>query len=605
MEKNAWLGVVCAFTSTVTFGSTYVPLKWFDKADGIFFQWLMSAGQLMVGCLVAVTSPPTPLHPLAMLKLFDCFFIMNGVGMSIGYLLWNTITCICGWAVSRFGLFGNPQQFVQSDFLNILGVVGVCLGGAIYAPIKHVPPKVRPAPWTVKIAEEEQSHHVPTSRRILCLLLTIFVGFLYGNFLTPINYIIAREEGAPPDVRCYFQSYCMGSFITSTLIFAVYASFKKNRPLVNAELCLPSMAAGLLYGIAVITFFMANQHLDQVIAYPILSKAPGIVVSLWGIFLFKEIQQMIRFERRILQNVMPFRPASFTPSSHLLAQGTTFGGQTGARRSLSGLDVNTALELSPDRVYDAELSRRLAGRPAFYDDSLGIIFDGNSAFFLSDRLPLDGRDRSAGRQLGRERSLDRLGRERSLDRLERERLDRERLDRERLERDRLGRDSRGLGRDGRELGRGLTQFERETQQLGQETTYLVLSRELLRGLRLTPRQLATLNLTATEAQALAAPQFALTGEQVAALRLSPAQLFGLRLQPAQIEDIRPYLTQQQLDGLYSLQRQYGGELLREQGLLQGNLQGLQLQGRTRASLSDVNTALEPTIRSAYVIDATR
>uniref|UniRef100_A0A1I7UTV1 EamA domain-containing protein n=1 Tax=Caenorhabditis tropicalis TaxID=1561998 RepID=A0A1I7UTV1_9PELO len=53
---------------------------------------------------------------------------------------------------------------------------------------------------------------------------------------------------------------------------------------------MPSIVSGILYGIAVTTFFMANQHLDQVIAYPILSKAPGIIVSLWAIFLFKEIQ---------------------------------------------------------------------------------------------------------------------------------------------------------------------------------------------------------------------------------------------------------------------------------------------------------------------------
>lgn len=72
----------------------------------------------------------------------------------------------------------------------------------------------------------------------------------------------------------------------------------------NAELSMPSLVSGVLYGIAVTTFFMANQHLDQVIssiiqsssltiqviAYPILSKAPGIIVSLWAIFLFKEIQ---------------------------------------------------------------------------------------------------------------------------------------------------------------------------------------------------------------------------------------------------------------------------------------------------------------------------
>ena len=34
-------------------------------------------------------------------------FIMEGLGMAVGGLLWNTVTCIMGWAVSRFGLFGR------------------------------------------------------------------------------------------------------------------------------------------------------------------------------------------------------------------------------------------------------------------------------------------------------------------------------------------------------------------------------------------------------------------------------------------------------------------------------------------------------------------
>lgn len=298
MEKDTSLGIVCAVVSAITFGSTYVPLKWFHKGDGLYFQWVQSLGQLLVGVAVALTTTPAPIHPIAMLSgMFYSIgnsltvFIMDGIGLAIGYLLWNTVTCVVGWAVTRFGLFANPQQSPKSDWLNILGVVTVCVGGAIYAPIKHIPSKVRPAPWMDEDYKTEfVVKEVPMTRRIVCLFLTIFVGFLYGNFLTPINYIIANEPGSHQDVRAYILSYCLGSFVTSTVIFFLYACVKKNTPLVNAELSMPSIISGILYGIAVTTFFMANQHLDQVIAYPILSKAPGIIVSLWAIFLFKEIQ---------------------------------------------------------------------------------------------------------------------------------------------------------------------------------------------------------------------------------------------------------------------------------------------------------------------------
>ncbi|CAO4375465.1 unnamed protein product [Caenorhabditis nigoni] len=300
MEKDTYLGIVCAVVSAITFGSTYVPLKWFHKGDGLYFQWVQSLGQLLVGVTVALTTTPAPIHPIGMLSgMFYSIgnsltvFIMDGIGLAIGYLLWNTVTCVVGWAVTRFGLFANPHQYPKSDWLNILGVVTVCVGGAIYAPIKHVPSKVRPAPWSLEEDYNKDSlvtKEVSMGKRILCLFLTIFVGFLYGNFLTPINYIIANEPGAAQDVRAYILSYCLGSFVTSTVIFFIYACVKKNTPLVNAELSMPSIVSGILYGIAVTTFFMANQHLDQVIAYPILSKAPGIIVSLWAIFLFKEIQ---------------------------------------------------------------------------------------------------------------------------------------------------------------------------------------------------------------------------------------------------------------------------------------------------------------------------
>ncbi|CAP37956.2 Protein CBG21080 [Caenorhabditis briggsae] len=197
MEKDTYLGIVCAVVSAITFGSTYVPLQWFHKGDGLYFQWVQSLGQLLVGVIVALTTTPAPIHPIAMLsgmfysigrELSNCL-IMDGIGLAIGYLLWNTVTCVVGWAVTRFGLFANPHQYPKSDWLNILGVVTVCVGGAIYAPIKHVPSKVRPAPWSLE------------------------------------------------------EDYNKDSLVTK-----------------------------------------------EVIAYPILSKAPGIIVSLWAIFLFKEIQ---------------------------------------------------------------------------------------------------------------------------------------------------------------------------------------------------------------------------------------------------------------------------------------------------------------------------
>ncbi|EGT50553.1 hypothetical protein CAEBREN_18685 [Caenorhabditis brenneri] len=101
---------------------------------------------------------------------------------------------------------------------------------------------------------------------------------------------MSHDPEASKDVRTYFLSYCLGSFLSSTVIFMGYCIFMRNTPRVNPEISLPSLVSGMLYGIGMMTFFMACEELDQVIAYPILSKAPGIIVSFWSIFLYKEIQ---------------------------------------------------------------------------------------------------------------------------------------------------------------------------------------------------------------------------------------------------------------------------------------------------------------------------
>lgn len=299
MEPHTLSGVAFSIIATITFGSTYVPLKFFDRSDGIYFQWVQSMGQLCVGLVLSVCITPSPVIPIAMLNgVFYSIgnsltvFIMDGIGMAIGYLLWNTGACIVGWGVTRYGLFFNPQQIPKYQWLNFIGVIVICIGGGMFTTVDHVPLKVRPGPWSIEhgLKIKKNEDRVPKKfKKIICLLLTIFVGFLYGNFYSPINYVM-NTRGSSQDVRTYFLSYCLGSFFTSTVMFLGYCIVRRNVPRVNPELSMPSLLSGILYGVGMISFFSACQHLDQIIAYPILSKAPGIVVSFWAIFLFKDIQ---------------------------------------------------------------------------------------------------------------------------------------------------------------------------------------------------------------------------------------------------------------------------------------------------------------------------
>jgi hypothetical protein len=42
--------------------------------------------------------------------------------------------------------------------------------------------------------------------------------------------------------------------------------------------------------VAQICFFIANENLGMVVVFPITSAGPGVVASLWSLFLFKEIK---------------------------------------------------------------------------------------------------------------------------------------------------------------------------------------------------------------------------------------------------------------------------------------------------------------------------
>ncbi|VDK62111.1 unnamed protein product [Anisakis simplex] len=50
------------------------------------------------------------------------------LGLALALLIWNTVSCIMGWATSRFGLFGTLPEPPKSDLLNYLGLVLLVIG---------------------------------------------------------------------------------------------------------------------------------------------------------------------------------------------------------------------------------------------------------------------------------------------------------------------------------------------------------------------------------------------------------------------------------------------------------------------------------------------
>lgn len=117
-----------------------------------------------------------------------------------------------------------------------------------------------------------------------------------------------KKCGGMPQPDMAFTQF-IGIFISSMLIFIGYGLIKMCKgmkkqnpeekiliadgaegiPYVNVPLILPGMLSGVIWAIAQIGWFIANDNLSMTIAFPIVCATPAIIGNLWGIFVFNEV----------------------------------------------------------------------------------------------------------------------------------------------------------------------------------------------------------------------------------------------------------------------------------------------------------------------------
>merc|ERR1719384_2253652 len=88
----------------------------------------------------------------------------------------------------------------------------------------------------------------------------------------------------------YVYSHYTGILLTSLAYFLIYCISRRNRPQINHKVALPGWISGVMWGIAQSTWFVADDNLGLTTAYPIITAGPGVVASLWGVFVFGEVQ---------------------------------------------------------------------------------------------------------------------------------------------------------------------------------------------------------------------------------------------------------------------------------------------------------------------------
>ena len=133
-------------------------------------------------------------------------------------------------------------------------------------------------------------------KRFVGVLMACVVGCFFGCSFNPAQWVIDNQPytAAPePTLVFIFPHFC-GIALCSFLYFVMYCAIMqyhyRRRPYVTPEVVLPATVCGLMWGIAEISWFVANENLGFSIAFPLITSGPGFVGALWGIFVFKEIR---------------------------------------------------------------------------------------------------------------------------------------------------------------------------------------------------------------------------------------------------------------------------------------------------------------------------
>jgi len=270
-----------------------------------FFQWVFCSAVWFCGFIVYATREFPQFEPLALLGGFLWCTgniltvpIIKCIGLSLGMLIWGLCNLIMGWLSGTLGLFDLKPEAVEIRWLNILGGIIAMVSGAFFAMIsKNTPEDPRQIqeaePFGDSFKPEENpdffDRRPPLQKRIIGVGMAIIAGFLYGTCFVPPQYLIDNCANCSKQMIDYVFPHFCGIYVASTFYMLSYCLVKKNSPTVPSEIAFPAFLSGLMWSMAMISWFIANTALELVIAYPIVTIMPGVIASAWGIFAFHEI----------------------------------------------------------------------------------------------------------------------------------------------------------------------------------------------------------------------------------------------------------------------------------------------------------------------------
>jgi hypothetical protein len=255
--------------------------------------------------------------------------IVQCIGLGLGLCIWGSTNMLAGWASAHFGILGVTADPTPAHLaLHYAGVaMAVCAtvtfllikssvgadGDAASAGGEQASKLLSPDDAEYGYAPADGSLQAggsagegagdagkswatalpPATRSLVGIALSCVSGVCYGLNFNPPQYVKGHPDkfpGAPQDLTAYIFPHFCGIFLTSAIVFVLYAALSCNKPRIYAQTSLPALASGFIWAVAQIGFFYGNEALGQSISFPIIAVGPSLVGALWGTFVFGEIK---------------------------------------------------------------------------------------------------------------------------------------------------------------------------------------------------------------------------------------------------------------------------------------------------------------------------
>eukprot|EP00931_Biecheleriopsis_adriatica_P022879 TRINITY_DN14580_c0_g1_i2.p1 TRINITY_DN14580_c0_g1~~TRINITY_DN14580_c0_g1_i2.p1 ORF type:complete len:348 (+),score=54.09 TRINITY_DN14580_c0_g1_i2:50-1093(+) len=320
MGADMGAGLLWCAIAGIGFGTNFLPVKKVDAGDGIFFSFCMSIGIFATGLLGSFMAKTQDSHAFEGLPRFQPYAMLGGVawmignlmcpliikwiGLGLGLTVWDLSNMIMGWVTGRFGLFDVPREHVKNDALNITGFALAvaslfffslardpdCPEGKDSRDPERADREMRHSPSIDSDSSQPQKIKMPQKMRwILGFSMSMFAGGLFGYTFDPAIELAARS-GNSKDQMDYVWSNFAGIIITGNIVFVLYVLVRGEKSFIRRSVVIPAILSGVIWAVAQLAWFKANEALSLEIAFPIVSSIPGIVGLLLGVCCFGELK---------------------------------------------------------------------------------------------------------------------------------------------------------------------------------------------------------------------------------------------------------------------------------------------------------------------------